>query len=263
MLQRRLLRFVFRDRLMQRRGEAGQRIWFRPAESPSLLRGLSRWEPEQARDWRALARPGDVIYDVGANIGLAVHRFFGLLGGKCAVVAFEPIPRNAELLERNVQCFGEAVAVVRAAVGDREGTITFRQNLEHGALSARADVALAERDADFWHAQAQVEVPMLTLDAFAARGGPRPDFVKLDVEGAGHWAFRGATSLLREARPVLSCSLHNREESDGILEVVRALGYRGVAVRPDGSTAWCALEEAAGNYVHPDGPKAARVSSAA
>jgi hypothetical protein len=44
---------------------------------------------------------------------------------------------------------------------------------------------------------------------------------------------------------------------------VAAAGYRGVAVRADGSTAWCTLEEAGGNYVHPDDAKAARVSSRA
>ena len=74
--------------------------------------------------------------------------------------------------------------------------------------------------------------------------------------------MRGAAELLREARPILSCSLHNREEEGGILGIVGAAGYRGVSGDATGVSAWCALRDAAGNYVHPEDKTAARIAGA-
>ena len=50
--------------------------------------------------------PGDVFYDVGANIG-----FFSLIAARCVdvsgrVYAFEPVPRNAAAIVRNAKLNG-------------------------------------------------------------------------------------------------------------------------------------------------------------
>lgn len=98
-----LLRIVFRDRRWPLRGESGHRLLFRPSEQPSLLKGIKRFEPDVREEWKVLLAPGDVIFDVGANIGLTVDRFWGLLGGACTIWAFEPLPRNLELLRPNAR----------------------------------------------------------------------------------------------------------------------------------------------------------------
>jgi FkbM family methyltransferase len=259
---RRALRLVFGSSVLPVRGESGRWFWFRPGEYPSLLRGFSHFEPREVVRWQALLRPDDVVYDIGANIGITAHRIFGLLDGKCTILAFEPVPRNAELLERNAANLGGTTTVMRCAVGDADGSVRIRENRRHGGLSARADIDLAERDVAFWSEQAEFEVPMRCLDSLIRDGARPPDFVKIDVEGAGHYVLRGARDLLQAVRPAWSISLHNETEAAGILAVLGEAGYRGVRFSAPGVTTFCALAEADGGmYVHPDSPKASRVGA--
>lgn len=258
---RRALRLVFGNRVLPVRAESGRWLWYRPAEYPSLLRGVGRFEPDEIARWRVLLRQDDVVYDVGANIGITVHRFYGLLRGHCKILAFEPVPRNADLLERNARGL-DGVTVLRCAVGDKEGSVRLRENRHHGALSARADIPVAEPDAEFWTEKAEFEVPMRSLDGVVREGAPAPDFVKVDVEGAGHFVMQGAREILRTARPVWSVSLHNETETRGVLAALGEAGYRGVRFDADGTTRFSELADADGGaYVHPASPKAERVGA--
>jgi FkbM family methyltransferase len=258
---RRVLRSLFHDRVLPTRAESGKWLWYRPAEYPSLLRGVSRFEPVELARWRTLLRPGDVIYDVGANIGITAHRFHGILNGRCTIVAFEPLPRNLALLERNARALDGAASVIPCAVGDREGSAQFRDNLQHGALSMLADLTTPP-DPRFWEEQQTVNVAMTTLDAVIHSGQRAPSFVKIDVEGGGHLVLQGAAEMLAVARPILSISLHNKVEGDGVQAVLARAGYRGVRFGSDGSTAQCELAEAESAYVHPDSATAARIGAA-
>ena len=55
-----------------------------------------------------------------------------------------------------------------------------------------------------------IEVQVITLDEAATEYG-RPDFIKLDVEGADIEAVRGAAGLLSGARPRWLIELHTDE----------------------------------------------------
>jgi FkbM family methyltransferase len=239
-------------------GEASTTLWARPSEYPSLLLGPRRVEADIAREWAALVRPGEAIFDVGANIGFTVQRFYALLQGRCHIWAFEPIPRNLELLERNVAGLQDSVTIVRSAVGDFNGTALLQDNLHHGGLSRLKNLSdIRREDANFWRVTREVEVPMLTLDDYVAGWtDTRPTFVKLDVEGAGHWVMSGATRLLSRYTPVVSCSFHSTEEQEGILRVLGAHGYRGVKVLGNGTCHWCDLTASTGNFVHPSDERA-------
>jgi FkbM family methyltransferase len=247
-----LLRQVFHDATVPIRGEAGIALWFRPAEYPSFLLGAGRVEGSIARDWSALLRPDDAIFDVGANIGFTVQRFYGLLKGRCRIWAFEPLPRNVALLERNTRKLRERVVVVASAVGDRDGKALFSDNRRHGSLSRLRELGAVKASvAAFWDDVQDIEVPMVTLDRFVATtGGAQPSFLKLDVEGAGHLVLKGAARVLEQFRPVVSCSYHTDDERHGVTGLLAQHGYRGV-VRHGAAFAWCRPEESTGNFVHP------------
>ena len=72
--------------------------------------------------FRELIRPGDVVYDIGANIGYYT-RFIARDMEAGQVIAFEPMAENADLLERNVALakFGDRVRVLRLALSDHGG----------------------------------------------------------------------------------------------------------------------------------------------
>ncbi|MBH1937767.1 FkbM family methyltransferase [Streptomyces sp. AV19] len=65
--------------------------------------------------------PGDTVFDVGANIGLATLFFHTECPG-LRIHAFEPGPEPCAALEANVAAHGIDAVVTRCAISDRSGT---------------------------------------------------------------------------------------------------------------------------------------------
>ena len=71
---------------------------------------------------------------------------------------------------------------------------------------------------------------MKTLDAFVADVGVKPDFVKIDVEGFEYSVLTGASSLLRDKRPMLMIEIRDSNR-DRCFRQLRELGY--VLISPE------------------------------
>ncbi len=257
------VRAVYRRRTITVTGEAGVPFRFRPAEYPTLLRGVWRVDRDLRNEWTRLLAPGDVILDVGANIGTTVQRFHSILHGNCQIWAFEPMPRNLELLEANASALEPpCVHVVPCAVGERDGDETFCDNVGHGALSRRATLLKQnnERWPLYWKRYSQVSVRMLTLDTFAdEHPDVQPTFLKIDVEGAGGGVIEGAKRMLAKHRPIVSCEFHSDDERNGITQRLADLGYRGLDFRNDGRFTWCKPDQCTGQFAHPDSSRTSQL----
>lgn len=183
---------------------------------PSYLLGTA--EPEVVDFLIAHVRPGDTVYDVGANVGYFTLIAAQLVGPQGRVVAFEPLPQNAAALRRNVELNGlDHVVVAEAAVSARNGTAV----LSVGDSDQEATL-LGGRTAG------TVTVATTTLDAALERWGA-PAVLKVDIEGAEHEALPAATAVLAR-RPALLCEVHRFEQGDG-LRLEAALAGHGYATR--------------------------------
>jgi FkbM family methyltransferase len=133
------------------------------------------------RQYRRLAPPGSLVFDVGANEGKH-SRLLASMG--CRVVAVEPNPDVAALIH------GDGIEVVHAAAGAETGEATMYLSSEHvlGTLS-RAFASEVESSLGL-PTEREIVVPVTTMDELAARYG-RPQFVKVDVEGYEAEAFAG------------------------------------------------------------------------
>jgi FkbM family methyltransferase len=162
------------------------------AAFPFYHPGAYRAELALAAAWlRRDERP--VVFDVGANGGFFSTQLAQMLGARGRIHAFEPVPATFAKLAQSVRRLGLAgrVEPVAAAVLDAPGAVQMswsdRNSLHaqvtpHG-LNARAGDRLARAGG-------------LTLDAFCASSGVRPDLVKIDVEGSEPAVLRGAARLL-------------------------------------------------------------------
>ena len=178
---------------------------------------------------RRLVRPGDVVYDIGANLGLYTRYLVTALGA-ARVVAFEPAADNRVLLERNLALagLGERVAVLPLAIGDEDSSAEFQvddMQSASGTLSKVTGGAPCVGRGNLGLGPLTTEVACRSLDSLAAEGLPRPDVIKVDVEGAEALLLRGARRLLREAGPSLLIELHGAELAREVLPILADLGY--------------------------------------
>lgn len=166
------------------------------ARSLAIYHGIPTRQRQLRRLYAGFARPGDLVFDIGAHAGNHT-RAAAALG--CRVVAVEPQPDFARLLRG---MFGRAAAVTllecavgaapgRAvlAISDRTPTVTTLAAAWRGERSREAGFARVR-----WNRQ--VEVDVVTLDTLIARFG-RPVFVKLDVEGSEPSVLEGLTQPVR------------------------------------------------------------------
>lgn len=164
------------------------------------------FEMRFARDH--IIEPGDVVFDCGAHHGYTAVFFSKWVGDKGKVVAFEALPRNCDILAKNVELNGLTnVILERKAVGATRGQI-------------RID---GVSDSTVIFSNQGIEVEMTCLDDYAHLN---PAFVKVDVEGFEYQVLQGAQSILSQ-RPKLAVELHTDKLSKygaSVEEVLNTIG---------------------------------------
>ena len=248
---RKLIRVLFRDSIMTVQGENNSPFKFRPSEYPRLFLGLNRFEETNLVNWKILLNPNDIIFDIGANIGLTVQRFYSILNGKCKIYAFEPLPRNIELLKVNVSNLEhDNIKLFYSAVGDFCGEVDFIDNINHGGLSKIKDNIVPDNINVFWREKTQIKVQILTLDSIMKKEKEInfPNFIKIDVEGSAGNVLRGARKLLMKSKPIIYCSIHGSKEHTEVMEELINCNYQGLIIN-NGSKIRCDLEISKGLFV--------------
>jgi FkbM family methyltransferase len=159
------------------------------------------YEVHELAHLRRLIGPGDVVLDVGANVGYMSAHLAAMVGSRGRVYAFEPAPRAFTFLER-VAASGHpgVIRPLRIAVSSRCGTGEF---FETDAILATGYGRLDERPSARFQCRVDT-VPVTTIDAFLEAEGRSPvSFVKLDVEGQERAAIEGMTRTLARRAPAL------------------------------------------------------------
>ena len=161
-------------------------------------------EPHVERALREHLHPGNVVLDIGANIGCFALLAASRVGPAGRVVAIEPLARNCVLLARAAQenGFGQ-VEVIAAAAAEAAGEQVLRTHPDssNGVVPDAAGELLREARGRF------ERVPSLALDTLF-EGAERLDLVKIDIAGMEPPALRGLGRTLERLRPVLVSEFH-------------------------------------------------------
>jgi FkbM family methyltransferase len=176
------------------------------------------WEEEAQNLMLKHIKPGDVVYDLGANYGIHALLFARLVGVEGHVYAFEPIPEILADLRANVALNNfKQVTALEAAVCEDAGTASFSRGHHVGA----GHLAPANSDQNDL-----LKVETLALDDFVFTKKNRPpNFIKIDIEGGEGSALRSGLRVLKEHRPVLLVDLHTPEQDLAVAEVLRQCNY--------------------------------------
>ena len=164
-------------------------------------------------------RPGDVFYDLGANIGLFSLLAARVTGSTGKVFSFEPDAQIAERLRRNAAYNNfYNITVVPMGVWSASGDVNFV-----GADFTSPDHGVGKFDPD-GTGVAGIPARCVALDDFV-QASPPPNAIKCDVEGAEVEVFRGAAKLVSFHRPWILCELHSRAIDQAWRELIGGFGY--------------------------------------
>lgn len=115
------------------------------------------------------------------------------------------------------------VKLFNAAASESEGLTTLILSQSAGTPTSH----LAYEGENPSNAPERVTVPTITLDKLVERGEIRPpQFIKVDVEGHGGKALRGANQTIATHHPTIAVSFHSRWEVEGTRELLEPKGYR-------------------------------------
>lgn len=135
------------------------------------------WEGNITKIWMDHIRPGDVAVDIGANIG-----WYSKMAElkQAEVFAFEPDPRNFEVLEQNCP----TAHLFKSALGDSESSITINYNPDNFG-DTRVSAA------------GSVVVNQTTLDTVIGSRVDEIRAIKMDVQGWEPYVLDGALNTMK------------------------------------------------------------------
>jgi FkbM family methyltransferase len=150
----------------------------------------------------SIVKKGDIVFDIGANIGVYTVLLSQLVGSEGKVYAFEPDPITASFLIKNLELNGcSNVQVSQIALSDENNLVSLKKPVGGGDaynyISTNLDQVSKEN-----------LIKCMKIDDFILENNiDVVNFIKIDVEGAELLTFKGAEKLLNKTnlKIILEC----------------------------------------------------------
>jgi len=206
----------------------------------SMLPYSAYWRGDTEADIQAAIRQlgtlrDSVCWDLGTHFGIYTVGMAMAVGRNGHVYGFEPDAVSFKRCQRHLDMNGLTWAkIFPAAASDSDGVAELLLEDGSGQSTSRLPEAGEVTSKD----TPRSTVRLMALDTLVERGEILPPvLVKVDVEGHGGAALRGAQKTIAAHLPVFVFSFHSPQELNETRAVLEPLGY--VCFRPDGrSVAW-------------------------
>ncbi len=161
-------------------------------------------------------KPGQLILDIGANIGSHTLFFAQKFGNQCNVLAFEPQRLVFQNLCANLALNGLTnVHALNVALGETPGMIrvpalNFNTENNFGGLNIEGH-------------EVGDNIPLITIDSLNLS---RCDFMKIDVEGMEESVLKGAKETIEKFKPIIYLENDRPNKSQALITYITSLGYQ-------------------------------------
>tara|TARA_B100001179_G_scaffold112735_1_gene80426 strand:+ start:456 stop:1343 length:888 start_codon:yes stop_codon:yes gene_type:complete len=154
------------------------------------------YEEVEAKIMEEKIKTGNIVVDIGANIGLHTLNMARIVGNTGQVFAFEPDPSNFKILEKNVKINNyQNIILEQRAVGDKHERTTLYQSDHPGMHRIFPQTK---------QAKGQVKVELISLDKYFIDSNlaDRINFIKIDVEGLEFSVLQGMKNILKNNKKI-------------------------------------------------------------
>lgn len=150
------------------------------------------WEPFETLVTTKLIKPGDIVYDIGANIG-----YYSIIASKLVkesgkVISFEPEPTNFRLLKFNLKK-NRCSNVVCEPLAVSDGTGVTHLYLSEDNLGDHRIYKSGPR-------RKRLRVQQINIDNYPFASNEKIDFVKIDTQGAEYKIVSGMKGIISKCR---------------------------------------------------------------
>jgi len=168
---------------------------------------------------------GKTIYDIGGYIGVLTIFFAKTSGESGKVITFEPNPKSYAKIKENVALNNlDNVQILNIGIADKRetktlvarssvpGTGSMEKNIQQCILKEKSVESL------------QVEVD--TLDCCIETNKlPKPNFIKIDIEGMEYSALLGMRETIGRDKPSLYIEIHGTDKESKIANIRRIVKF--------------------------------------
>ena len=170
-------------------------------------------------------KKGDIVVDIGANVGYYALLESKIVGNEGKIYAIEPVPDTIGLLKDNIRLNNyRNIEIYQLAIGDKIGTASmyvskWRNRSQMKEVGIKSEIISHE-----------IKTPVLTLDDFL-KDKPFPTAVRMDVEGYEYNIIRGMKNILENDLPLkLFIEFHFRwlgkEKCFELLSILKSAGFK-------------------------------------
>jgi FkbM family methyltransferase len=175
----------------------------------------------------SLVKKGDVVFDVGTNIGETLLNFARLTGDRGYVYGFEPDDENYNNVQKNISLNNfKNVQVFKQAISDKKETVKLYCVDPHNRGMNRILEAGQGTESQF------ILLETTTLDRIIAENKTeRLNVMKIDIEGYEMHALKGAVETLKRFKPILFIEIgytrliNNKTTPNELIKLLEELGY--------------------------------------
>lgn len=209
----------------------GQHLQFWAPGYKPAFRGISLFTKQpEIKGWIDGFQPGDVFWDIGANVG--AYTLYASSKPGVRVVCFEPEASNYSVLVRNIslnRCF-DRVTCYCLALSDKMSfsTLSSFHAVIGGSKHAFGDTASSWEQPDMEVVQQQGMLALSADELVQKFDFPQPNHVKLDVDGIEELILSGARQVLADPRcrsVHMETQRHKSQEADASRLLLEECGY--------------------------------------
>lgn len=197
------------------------------------------YEPYICSTVKKILRPGDVVIDVGANIGFLSLLFTRLVSPLGCVYAYEPVKRTCDIFRMNVKLNPDIESMGNLVIRNKGlsniskevemyiPTTAWGDSLEIGQSSLIRNVKRDERP------EVIEKISVVRLDDEEIQGNVT--LIKCDIEGAELLFLEGSKDLINKQKPILIIEWNpgvKTYTSEQMIDLIRSIGdYHFFSIR--------------------------------